>query len=1038
MTSALRIDDPVLLGGYELLARLGEGGMGTVYLAKGHGDRQVAIKVIKPENSRDPEFRARFRSEVERARRVPPFCTAEVLDADPDHETPYLVVEYVDGPSLGDVVREQGPLSAANVHGVAIGVATALVAIHGAGIIHRDLKPANVLFKLGTPKVIDFGIAQPTEPTSALTRPDHVVGTLAYMAPERFDTGRGIPITPAADVFAWGVVVTYAATGHLPFAGDSPMATAGQILTQPPNLSGLSGGFRDLVASTLEKDPAKRPTAAELLERLLTAEPVDPETRRAAYAARARVRARRTMRRVVRVTAAVCVLALAAAVPARIVLRERAADRDSAAAALRVAHTAVADNLVTQSRDARQTDPALSLRLAATAMGLTPSETTRANLTDAIATGYSGEIPAHHPVAVARYRPDGQVVALAGTDGTLTFWAGTVMAGTIQSGDPFVNDVAFSPDGRTVAVIGKRLQLWDVHDLAAPRQLSSAAAERGDGRLVRFAGAGRLVTSAGAAIAMWDVRDPRHPRRLWRVTGTGDYATAAAVNAHGVYLLATGDTVTVWSGSGQAKPSVIAQYDRLDSVKDIAINPAGTLVAIALDAVDNPVWLYDLTDRAQPRRLVYPPDARNAATLAFAPDGGLLAIADNDEHVTLWDVRNPSLPILTGTRDGNGDSVTSMAFAPGGGPGGSGGTLLTASLGATHTAMLWRATSPLAPVRIASVRQSGPVASLDVSASETMAVESSSGSRSTAASWDIKDPAHPQLLTGPVALDAEAAENGAVRMGPEQPAIALAGSGLWDVGPGRPARRVLSMGATVLDFDPAARLAVVQSDVGLALYSTAAGGQARKVSSIAMPTAISASFVRGRHQLVAMSTGTVHDESIGLWDLRDPAHPRPIAAHSYPGFGSGATVSADGGTIAYWTTDGVRLWRPATGADSVLIPKASLRERDGGMRIIGGAFSADGSVLALSGSDEVELWSVPSTGQAALLATMRGHVDGTAFSRSRPILATGDGAYVNLWNVDRTLGILRDPTPEACRLGGGLTAAEWPRYVRDLPYAPVC
>src|SRR5689334_13199930 len=152
--------------------------MGTVYLARARDGRRVAVKVIKPENSRDAEFRARFRSEVEKARRVPPFCTAEVLDADPDHETPYLVVEYVDGPSLADVVQDRGPLTASHLHSVAIGVATALSAIHGAGVIHRDLKPRNVLLAPGSPKVIDFGIARALEATSGHTSTDQMVGTV--------------------------------------------------------------------------------------------------------------------------------------------------------------------------------------------------------------------------------------------------------------------------------------------------------------------------------------------------------------------------------------------------------------------------------------------------------------------------------------------------------------------------------------------------------------------------------------------------------------------------------------------------------------------------------------------------------------------------------------------------------------------------------------------------------------------------------------------------------------------------------------------
>jgi WD40 repeat protein len=1031
-TSALRNDDPVLLGGYELLARIGEGGMGTVYLARGRDGRQVALKVIKPENSRDAEFRARFRSEVEKARRVPPFCTAEVLDADPDHETPYLVVEYVDGASLADVVRDQGPLSAATVHGVAIGVATALVAIHGAGIIHRDLKPANVLFALGTPKVIDFGIAQPTVPTSQHTRPDLVVGTLAYMAPERFDTDRKRPLTPAADVFAWGVVVTYAATGHLPFAGDSPAATAGMILIQPPDLDGLTGGLRDLVASALEKDPARRPTASELLDRLLTAVPVDPEVRRAAYAARDSERSRRIRGRVMRMTAAACALALAAGVPLGIVMRQRAADREDAAAALRVARTAVSDNLVTQSLDTRRTDPGLSLRLAATAMSLTPGGTTRANLTDALDSGYAGEIPAHKPISVARYRPDGRVVALAGTDGALTFWAGNTPAGTLNTGDQLLNDVAFSPDGKTLAAIGKHLQLWDVHDLGAPRLLSSAVAEGGDGRLVEFAGPNRLVSGAGAAFSMWDLKDPRHPRRLWRVAGPDGYAGAAAANGvRGLYLLETDDNVTVFSGAGQAKPREVAHYDKLGSVKDIAINQAGTLVAIALQSEDNPVWLYDLSDRAVPRRLVYPPDATHAARLAFAPDGSRLAAVDDDRHVTLWDVRNPSMPILTGARDWNGDSVTSVTFAP------SGGTLLTTSLGVARTAMLWRAASPLAPAKVAAVAQPGPVASVDLSETGTLAVESAAGQGATVASWDVADPAHPRVVSRPVSVDEDPADPGEVRMSREQPTMALAGVGLWNVGGGH-SRRLLPGGAVVRDFDPAAGLAVVDSGAAPVLYSVAADRAPRKLSTIPMPKPVSASFVRGRKELVVMSIEPGQDEVISLWDLTDPAHPRHVATRRYAGFGAGSAATADSATIAYWTTEGVRLWRPDTGADTLLLPDASRRGLGGSGQIRGAAFAPDGSVLALSTAERVELWSVPATGPAALLAVVRGHFDGTGIGRGRPILAAGDGAYVNLWDLNRTITTLRDPVPEACRLGGGLTKAEWPRYVKDLAYTPAC
>ncbi|MEU1358667.1 protein kinase [Micromonospora zamorensis] len=271
MSDGLRPGDPARLGGYEVLDRLGEGGMGSVFLARSPQGRRVAVKVVRLEFSHDEEFRGRFRSEVNRARQVPPFCTAEVLDADPDHDPPYLVVEYVEGPSLAQVVREQGPLGAAQLHSIAVGVSTALTAIHGAGVIHRDLKPANVLVAPGGIKVIDFGIARAFEATSQHTRTNQMVGTVSFMAPERFDTTSGRPVGPAADIFAWGAVVAYAATGRNPFGGDSATATAMRILTQPPDLTGLGGPLRELVSQALEKDPAARPTARELLDGLLTA-----------------------------------------------------------------------------------------------------------------------------------------------------------------------------------------------------------------------------------------------------------------------------------------------------------------------------------------------------------------------------------------------------------------------------------------------------------------------------------------------------------------------------------------------------------------------------------------------------------------------------------------------------------------------------------------------------------------------------------------------------------------------------------------------
>ncbi|MGA5302538.1 serine/threonine-protein kinase [Nucisporomicrobium flavum] len=295
MTMPLRAGDPGRLGAYELLGRLGQGGMGTVFLGRAPDGRRVAVKALRAEFGADPGYRSRFRSEVNRAREVPPFCTAEVLDADAGHDPPYLVVEYVDGPTLATVVRDSGPLTGTALQSLAIGVATALTAIHGAGVVHRDLKPANVLLGLGGVKVIDFGIARPLEATSRHTGTHQMVGTVAYMAPERFEPDPGGRIGFPADVFAFGAVVTYAATGRTPFAADSATGTAVRIMTQPPDLTGVPEPLRALVERTLTKDPAGRPTAREVLDALVSGTspapaPAPPPADRAARGPRTRRR----------------------------------------------------------------------------------------------------------------------------------------------------------------------------------------------------------------------------------------------------------------------------------------------------------------------------------------------------------------------------------------------------------------------------------------------------------------------------------------------------------------------------------------------------------------------------------------------------------------------------------------------------------------------------------------------------------------------------------------------------------------------------
>src|SRR6266545_2880829 len=269
-------DDPVEVGPYRVLGRLGAGGMGTVYLAESPAGARVAIKVIRPELAGDVAFLDRFRREVGAARRVAGFCTAQVLDANLDGTAPYLVTEYVDGVRLDLVVERDGPLAASNLEGLAVGVAAALAAIHAAEVVHRDLKPGNVLLSYFGPRVIDFGIARALDDAStAITRAGTVMGTPAWMAPEQFGNA---PVTTAADIFAWGGLVAYAGTGRLAFGRGPVEVLAYRIVHQPPDLDGLAEPLRPLVERAMAKDAALRPSARALLAELVGDDEADPGT----------------------------------------------------------------------------------------------------------------------------------------------------------------------------------------------------------------------------------------------------------------------------------------------------------------------------------------------------------------------------------------------------------------------------------------------------------------------------------------------------------------------------------------------------------------------------------------------------------------------------------------------------------------------------------------------------------------------------------------------------------------------------------------
>jgi serine/threonine protein kinase len=240
--------------------------MGVVYLGVGWDGSQVAVKLLRPELAGDQEFRRRFGREVDALVRVKGECTVRVIEADSQSPRPFVVTEYAEGPSLAEHIDRHGSVATDMLHDLATGLAEALTVIHAAGLMHRDLKPSNIILTEAGPKVIDFGIAR-RQDTTAMTKTGMMVGSLGFMAPEQISGQPG----PAADIFAWGLTVGYAAAGRPPFGAGNAHAILYRIMYGDPDVAAVPEPLRPLVEAALAKDPESRPTARQLLDRLTSA-----------------------------------------------------------------------------------------------------------------------------------------------------------------------------------------------------------------------------------------------------------------------------------------------------------------------------------------------------------------------------------------------------------------------------------------------------------------------------------------------------------------------------------------------------------------------------------------------------------------------------------------------------------------------------------------------------------------------------------------------------------------------------------------------
>ncbi len=751
--------DPRHLGRYTVLGRLGEGGMGTVYLGRAQDGRRVALKVIRSEFAQEPEFRNLFAREAETARRVARFCTAEVLDVSIDTPQPFIATEYVPGPTLEQAIRDYGPMSSADLERLAVSVAAALTAIHGAGLVHRDLKPSNVLLSPLGPRVIDFGIARALDATTLLsrTRAGSGPGTPAFMSPEQ---ALGSAVGPAADVFAWGGVVTFAATGHRPFGDGNPMALLYRVVHSEPDLTGLSGTLSEVVPLALAKDPELRPGAHELFLRLLGTNPEAFSRSDATREVEAQARAPRSES----ARSPIIDTRPGTLAPAKV-----GVGRDEPPNPAPPKHNP-AGPTISMTKPDQRADPRDQWDREATSLVAAPGRDTldRPPLPGPLRPPRDpgAPDPADRPASVRRdrtRRPRWLIPAAAAavTVAVIGTVVGVTVAGSGHHDHPptvaraLVSARVAGVARRNVttdATLGRQLSLAAYRVSPTPPARAALLASYGATLLGRVTGHTDTVwngslTPDGRVLAtvsndkstkLWDVSNPQRPVQLTTLTHP-DSVYWSAISPNGQVLADGGkDEITrLYDIGDPAHPTLLSSLSPLGSVYAIAFSPDGHTLAVGTSR--NTVELWNVSVPRTPTHLIsLTRQTGNIESVAFSPDGKLLAAANADRTVVLYDVDVPAQALYVSTVKGHLDTVYAAAFSP------DSRTLATAS--ADKTVRLWDVSVPSTPRQIASLPGHTKVVT-GVAFSPDGRLLASTGDDAVVQIWDTDNVRAPSLLT---------------------------------------------------------------------------------------------------------------------------------------------------------------------------------------------------------------------------------------------------------------------------------------------------